>query len=127
MVRSVFVAVVSFALIFGLYLFCDGACRRASEVLIRDCREVEERIRLGKKEEALMLLEDMETQWAQKADYFSFFVDHQRTELIREYLRTVRIALEQGEEFELHKGLSLLREASESLYEAEAFMLKNIC
>ena len=55
MVRSVFVAVVSFALIFGLYLFCDGACRRASEVLIRDCREVEERIRLGKKEEALML------------------------------------------------------------------------
>lgn len=126
MVRSVLVAVVSFLLILGLYLFVDGACSRASEELMRGCHEAEEEIRAGKKAEALTLLLSLEAEWKQKADSFSFFVDHQRTERIEENLRTLCIALEYGEEFEMYNSLSLLKEAAESLYEAEAFVLKNI-
>lgn len=126
MVRSVWVAAISFLLIFALYLFSDGACRRASDELLKGCREAEEKIRQGRKKDALMLLETMETKWEQKTDYFSFFVDHQRMERIAENLRTLCIALEYEEEFEIYNSLSLLKEAAESLYEAEAFVLKNI-
>lgn len=126
MVRSVLVAALSFLLILGLYLFIDGACSRASEELMQGCREAEEKIRAGKKEEARTMLLSLEADWKQKADSFSFFVDHQRTERIEENLRTLCIALEYEEEFEIYNSLSLLKEAAESLYEAEAFVLKNI-
>lgn len=126
MVRSVLVAAVSFLLIFGLYLFSDGACRRASDELAKDCREAEEMIRQGRITDALMLVETVETEWQQKADYFFFFVDHQQTERIEENLRALCIALEYGRELEIFSSLSLLKEAAESLYEAEAFVLKNI-
>ena len=72
------------------------------------------------------MLLSLEADWKQKADSFSFFVDHQRTERIEENLRTLCIALEYEEEFEIYNSLSLLKEAAESLYEAEAFVLKNI-
>lgn len=126
MVRSVLVAALSFLLILGLYLFIDGACSRASEELMQGCREAEEKIQAGKKEEARTMLLSLEADWKQKADSFSFFVDHQRTERIEENLRTLCIALEYEEEFEIYNSLSLLKEAAESLYEAEAFVLKNI-
>lgn len=126
MIRSVWVAVVSFAVILGLFWYCDSACRRMSEELVQGCREAEEMIRAGQHTRALKLLKGMEEEWVQKADYFSFFVDHQRTERIEENLRMVCIALEQEQEFDLYSSLSLLEAASESLYEAEAFVLKNI-
>lgn len=126
MVRSVWVAAVSFVLILALYLFCDSACRRTSDELQRGGREAEEMIRSGQITEALSMLNDLEAEWEQRADYFSFFVDHQQTERIEENLRNARIALEHGKEYEAYSSLALLNEAAESLYEAQAFVLKNI-
>ena len=126
MIRSVWVAAAAFAVILGLFLYCDGACRRTSEQLVQGCRDAEKMLRAGQKTRAFELMKEMENAFAQKADYFSFFVDHQRTEQIEQNLRTVLIALEYGQAFDLYNSLSQLKDASEALYESEAFVLKNI-
>lgn len=124
--RSVWVATVSFCLILALYLYCDSACRRVSDGLMQDSRHVEALMWDGKKDEALVHLRQMERAWETQADFLSFFVDHQQIDRVSESLRTARIALDYGREYEVYSSLSALEGAAESLYEADAFVLKNI-
>lgn len=123
--RSVWVAAVSFLLILGLYFVCDGAGRRASRDLLQACDEIES-LRFRDSEGAMNALLSLEERWQRRAEIFSGFMHHQRLEDITRALTHARIALGQEDDLQWQLSLAELRQGAKSLYEAEAFLLKNV-
>lgn len=126
MMRSLWVAVLSLTLILLMHGACDYAGRQVAAQLMQDCRYVNRMVQDNEPETAVQYLLQMEQEWNKQADFLALFSNHQRANRVREQIITARIALETEQAFEFRRSMAEMEEAAKSLYEEDAFLLKNI-
>lgn len=124
--RAVMVALGSFLLIAGLFLFCDGARRGASMELQAICRQMRALAEEGKTQELADVVQKARARWQEKEETLSFITHHSLTDAVREMMIQIETALQYGNLFELIMGIEGLREAAVALHQQDAFLLKNV-